>query len=562
MNCPPPGRRVRLDAEPLEERTTPAIYRVVNTNDAGPGTLRTAIIKANANPGADAIAFAIPAGVPGFTDVNGNGQLNVGDYWTISLSSALPAITERVVINGWSQFGGPYNGRPLVALRGANAGAGADGLRLVNHSGSIVRGLVINLFDGNGIEITGGGSHRIQGNRIGTNAPGTQDRGNHGAGVFITDSSQNAIGGGAPGRRNLISGNDLQGIHIEGAAATGNLILGNLIGTRATGDLAIGNGTQLYLGDGIRIEGGGDNVIGGNTAKLRNVISGNFDDGIDIRDGSTGNSVKGNLIGVRASGRAALGNGADGVYIENASQNVIGGLGSGDANVIGSNGYNGVFLYGDSDSNAVLGNFIGTNSQGDNLGNGFFADFADGIFLAQFGGAAGPSGNTLQANKIAFNADSGIAIDVALTATTTVGNLITRNSVYGNGGADGGAEIDLASNGVTPNDADDADAGPNNLQNFPVILTHVINDGGTRTLTGSFDGAPNTTYRLEFFASPAAGEGRQFLGTVPVPTGGDGTATWFFTYTPVSGMPFITITATNLDTLDTSEFSATAPPAA
>src|SRR5262245_60019839 len=132
----PRPRRVRLNAEPLEDRVTPSTFKVSNTNDAGGGSLRTAIIKANANPGPDIITFAIPTSSPGFTDVNGNHAVDANDFWTISLASALPAITQSVLIDGWSQAGAGYTGRPLITLRGQSAGAGADGLQLVNHTGS------------------------------------------------------------------------------------------------------------------------------------------------------------------------------------------------------------------------------------------------------------------------------------------------------------------------------------------------------------------------------------------------------------------------------------------
>ena len=62
---------------------------MTNTNDSGPGSLRQAILNANANPGLDTITFDIPgAGVH-----------------TISPASALPAITDPVVIDGYTSRG-------------------------------------------------------------------------------------------------------------------------------------------------------------------------------------------------------------------------------------------------------------------------------------------------------------------------------------------------------------------------------------------------------------------------------------------------------------------------
>ena len=79
------------------------------------------------------------------------------------------------------------------------------------------------------------------------------------------------IGGTVYGAANLISGNKGNGIYIQNAGATGNAVVGNLIGVDAAGRTALGNGE-----DGIFIHlGSADNVIGGQTPAERNVISGN-----------------------------------------------------------------------------------------------------------------------------------------------------------------------------------------------------------------------------------------------------------------------------------------------
>src|SRR5262249_40629751 len=161
------------------------------------------------------------------------------------------------------------------------------------------------------------------------------DRGNAQAGVSVTASAFNAIGGAGAGERNLISGNDLQGIRL--LDAVGNRVVGNLVGTTLSGDAALANGPEEGAGDGIRVEGGKFNVIGGHTAAERNVVSGNFDDGIDLRDGAFGNLVLGNYVGTDVTGTRALGNGADGVFLENASGNLIGSLAPGGANVLAAN---------------------------------------------------------------------------------------------------------------------------------------------------------------------------------------------------------------------------------
>ena len=541
----------RLWAEPLEPRCTPATFLVTNTLDAGPGSLRVAILRANATPAADRIAFAIPAADPGFVDADHDGRFDPGDYWSIAPASALPAVTHTLRIDGGAQRGPGYRGVPVIELDGTDAGAGVDGLTLRAHAGSTVRGLAVNRFDGNGIRIHGGGKHTIAGDFLGTDPSGRQDRGNRLAGLSLTDSARNTIGGTGVGQRNLISGNDLQGVHIEGDRSVANRVVGNLVGTTISGDTALGNGTELYLGDGIRVEGGRFNVIGGRTPAERNVVSGNFDDGIDLRDGARGNVVKGNYIGTDAAGTRPLGNGIDGVYLENASFNLVGSLITGDANVIAGNGYNGVFLYGDSHHNAIVGNFIGTNARRDDLGNGTVADFSDGVFLAQFGAPVGPANNAILQNTIAFNADSAVAVAVD-PAADVAGNSILSNSIFGNGGV----AIDLASDGPTPNDPGDADGGPNRLQNYPVLQAPVADGGSGRIVRGTLGSTPRTAFRVEFFASSRAGEGEVFLGSMIVFTRADGTTPVFsFRYAAVRGKPFLTSTATSLGTGDTSEFS-------
>ena len=542
----------RLNAETLESRVTPATLTVTTAANAGLGSLRNAITRANASPGADTINFAIPTSDTHFVDANGNGQFNAGDYWSIATTSALPAITETVTIDGWSQLGPADNSRPVIELNGTNAGVSVDGLTLTNHVGSRIRGLAINSFTGNGITITGGGQHGIVGNFIGTDASGTQAKPNAKVGITITGSSVNTIGGTIAKQRNLISGNTVQGIAFKDSI--GNTVQGNLVGTNITGDAAIQNGSVRYDGDGIRISGGGFNIIGGSTAAARNLLSGNFDDGIDIRDGSQGNAVYGNYIGTKLGGRAVLGNKADGVYIQESSYNLIGSIVTGEANVMGGNGYNGVFLYGDSHHNTVEGNFIGTNAKGDHLSNSTVVDFADGIFLGQLGAKVGPSLNTISKNTIAYNIGSAISVDISATANT-VGNTITENSIYGNGDI----SIDFADTGLqTPNDPMDPDPGPNRLQNFPVLLAPVANADGTFTVSGTLNSTPNRSFRIEFFASGAAGQGRLFLGAGTITTGADGNSTQFsLKFARPPAMKFITATATDLSTGDTSQFSAT-----
>jgi hypothetical protein len=337
----------RVDFSTQLEQAVP----VTNTNDTGAGSLRQAILDANSSPGTQTIAFNIPgAGVQ-----------------TIAPTSALPTITDPVIIDGTTQPG--FAGSPLIELNGANAGADVNGL-VLDAGSSTIRGLVINRFAARsfgspntptGIVLQGnGGNNMIEGNFIGTDATGTVALAN-GAGVHIrARSSNNVIGGVTIGARNLISGNGGTGIVIGGDPnfnnTTGNQVRGNFIGTDVTGTRALGN-----TGGGVSIVAMSNNTIGGTTTGARNVISANGGDGISFFGGS-GNSIRGNFIGTQMDGVNPLGNNRDGVSIGSVTGNsTVGGTESGAGNVIAFNSRNGVIVLQDIFSNAILSNSIFSN---------------------------------------------------------------------------------------------------------------------------------------------------------------------------------------------------------
>src|SRR5262245_57860994 len=154
-------RTKRPGVELLEDRCTPSTFVVSTTADDGAGSLRAAIQQANAAAGPDRIAFALSTSDSHFVDANNNHQFDPGDYWSIGLNSALPALTDTLTIDGWSQGGVGYHGAPLVELDGRNAGPSADGLVLAGIQGCTLDGLIINHFHGNGVVINGGGGHQL-----------------------------------------------------------------------------------------------------------------------------------------------------------------------------------------------------------------------------------------------------------------------------------------------------------------------------------------------------------------------------------------------------------------
>jgi hypothetical protein len=327
---------------------------VTNTADSGAGSLRDCINYANSNAGST-IGFNIP--LPA-------NQSSGGDsWWRISPTSALPNITAAgTIIDGTTQTTnqGDTNSRgPEIEIYGAGAGGTTDGLVITGGS-CTVRGLVVNRFTRHGIVAQTSGGNTITGNYIGTDATGTADLGNGGDGVvFAIDN--NTIGGLALADRNVISGNDSSGIRFITAPTNNNFILGNYIGTNATGTAAIGNTSH-----GINIVSAPSNTIGGAAIGAGNLISGNGGDGISISDpSSSGNIVQGNLIGTDAGGTLPVPNtGTAGIHFwMGADDNMIGGTSASEGNVIAFNDGDGVYLAdANADNNRIIGNSIFSNT--------------------------------------------------------------------------------------------------------------------------------------------------------------------------------------------------------
>jgi len=268
----------------------------------------------------------------------------------------------------------------------------------------------------------GPANNKVLGNIIGLDATGVLAIPNENDGVDITSDS-NIIGGMTAAARNVISGNSWNGIDIF--LPDSNVVEGNYIGTDITGLIARPN--EL---DGIHVSGS-YNVIGGTTAGARNVISGNVDDGIDIlASPSTGNLVEGNYIGTDSTGLAALHNGQQGVSIYYAPLNVIGGITAAAGNVISGNGQDGVLIQGSTATgNIVEGNFIGTDITGEAaLANVLNGVEIEGAALNIIGGAATLAGSA-PGNLISGNEGSGIYIQAAATSNSVLGNLIGLDEI-------------------------------------------------------------------------------------------------------------------------------------
>ena len=525
-------RRRRLDAglERLEERRLLATFNVSRLDDpagAVAGTLRDAIVKANA---------AANSGGPDLI----NFQLSGSGIQTITLTRALPAITDSVTIDGGSQPG--FVDTPLIEVSGAGAGT-ADGF-LVQAANTKIQSLIINNFESAGIRIEANGVTVVS-NYIGTSADGTAAAPN-GSGIFVTNASSAVIGGAATNLRNVISGNTGAGIRI-GASTSNHAIQGNYIGTDVTGNAPLGNLT------GIEVFGGLGTVIGGAVTGQGNVISGNTTAGIQVSGGNAQNTaIRGNFIGTNPNGTLALGNGGVGVIVQNAGLTTIGGTAPGTGNVIGNNIGSGVELNGTTNVR-VQGNAIGTNFGGSaTFGNG-----VDGVSIVGSSGVQVGGVDNGASNLIAFNVGDGVGVDDA-----SAGNPILSNSIYLNDGLG----IDLGPDGVTTNDGGDGDTGANNLQNYPVI-TLAGTGAGRTTIQGTLNSQPNTTYLIQFFSQRTAdpsgnGEGRTLIGSLLVTTDNGGNAGFnTLLSTPTVVNDFVTATATTQPSVsgETSEFSVAVP---
>jgi hypothetical protein len=337
---------------PVAAQTT---YTVTSTADNGSGSLRQALIDANTHPNGgspDQILFTIA----------GSG------LQTIVPATALPTITDPVVIDGYTQPDASANtltvGNNAVLLIELNGnGATFPGLT-ITAGGSTIRGLVIDKFDGNGagygLFLETGGGNTVTGNWIGVDPTGTLDHANSRGGIFMMNSSSNVIGGTAPGDRNVIIGQGNYAIFDQGTGGS-HTIQGNYVGTNASGTAALARGDIALVSSG--------NVIGGTAAGAGNVLStGGGVSGVQFsEEGASNNTVQGNFIGVTADGTAALmPTGGDGIYVLRAGGIQIGGTTVAARNVIVTTG-NSVNLVGSPTSGAghtVQGNYIGTNAAG------------------------------------------------------------------------------------------------------------------------------------------------------------------------------------------------------
>ncbi len=562
---------------------------VCETSTAGVCTLRAAIQEANAFAGTDTITFNIPTSDPNYAAA----PLR----FTIRPSSLLPDISTPMIIDGSTQPQHATEGRPVIVVDGTNVSAGEENGFYLTGGGSTLRGLVINNWGDDAVDIEFNGGNTIVGNYIGTNVTGTAAAPNAWGINFKTGG--NTIGGSDPADRNVVSGNTNDGFYIYTAAATGNVVQGNYVGTNATGTAAIANGRYgLYI-----FSGAHDNTIGGATSAHGNVISGNGSgEGGILVDGAatSSNTIQHNRIGTNANGDSAIpnnlhglrisnapgtlvldnlisGNDVHGVYINNTGatgtqmlRNTIGTnlaataplpntfdgvriegwangaiIGSpGNGNVIAGNAQRGINLN-NSNSNTIQANSIGTNTGGTvDLGNTLTGIYTTALGSSDnlIGGSGAGDGN-----KIAFNGEG-------ITFLSGTGNTIIGNDIYSNDALG----IDFDNDGATPNSNVDA------WVNYPVNMS-ASETAGTVTVDFDLD-VPAGDYRIDAFTNPSGsdpsgyGEGETYETATTITHSGSGVENFQIAYAGSFG-DIVSLTATEESTGPvygaTSEFSAT-----
>ena len=474
-----------------------------------------------------------------------------------------------------------------VDVLGGYAIANGQGIFVTDGTDNTIGGTTVgmgNLISGNlstGITIGGGSGNKVQFNTLGTNPASTVAIPNQGTGIRVIDAPNTTIGPAATAGGNLVSSNFGSGIHVSGIASTDLVIGGNTVGTDVTATIKMPNGAYGVLMEDVSgaLVGGDvtseDNVIGGNTldgvAVIRgsnnsihlnelgidgigtfpvgnggnglyledssnneiktNLIGDNAAAGIYIKGGGN-NDIWQNIVGVDVHGLSAIPNVGDGIVLDNSSNNDIGFPVAGDGNTISGNNGNGVLIKGaGATGNVIRNTLVGLDITGAApLGNG-----GSGIRLDGAGGntIGGPSIDLSDTNKIAHNGADGI------TVIGGTQNSIRKNRIFNNGRLG----IDIDGDWVTYNDTLDGDVGTNQRQNFPVVTSHT-----TTFMNGTLHSVPNTVYTVDVFRDISCdvsfhGQAEDYLGTTTTLTDGNGDGTFSIGYAPIGASDVVVAVA-------------------
>jgi hypothetical protein len=460
--CISPGDRAAL-AYLYGPPAVPLTNMVTTTADVGPGSLRAAMYYVTDHPGAT-VKFNIPTSDPGYS----NGVFN------IHLTGYLPPlVTNGMVIDGSTQPG--FTSKPLIVVDGSQiipeTFTPTSGL-LIYAASNQVKNISFQGFSWNGLtlEYADATNNAIAGCWLGLDSTGSNAAPNEYQGILIDQgASRNTVGGTNALARNVISGNSQYGLWISDTNTTGNVVLGNYIGTDASGSFAVSN---AFGGIGLFYSSAGQ-VIGGTNALARNVISGNVSAGIWLSGaGVSNNLVENNYVGLNAAGNAAIANSFAGIYVINgASSNTI------LDNVISGNYSEGLRLSDPGTSaNLVQGNLIGTDANGTTpVPNGFLGlSIYTGATNNTVGGTSGAARNVISGNYSEGLRIQGLGASWNLVEGNFIGTDASGTSAVPNGWT--GLTI---FSGATSNTIGGTSLGTRNILSGNSSYGMVVSDSGT-----------------------------------------------------------------------------------
>ncbi len=476
--------------------------------------------------------------------LSGNGQFGLHAQSVASL------LVERNLI------GTDVSGQFALGNENA-AGTAGSGISIV---GTNQADIYKNVLSGNKeFGITGGWpapntATKIRGNYIGANLSGMAGLRNESAGIMITIVGNSVVGGDTPDDRNVVGPSSGPGMRFNGADSV--TIQGNYIGVGADGRTSLGTVgvAALYLG-----YGESNITVGGSLPGQGNVIGNSTWMGF-VADGPLTNvTVQGNYFGATKYGDPLP---IAHTAFYDSSQGVIkfGGSNPGEGNVVGSAGYYGIWMRGDT--NIVEGNYVGVTPDNKPIPNAITGMQFE--IAATIGGSIQSAGNTIAYNPVGIDAAGANMIitnnkihdnDIGITVPYNKSIAIRQNSIYNNASLG----IDLNSDGSTPNDPLDLDTGPNNLQNYPVIVSSMTKCDGTTDTRNvpMFNSTPNITFTIDYYANPswdpngtAPRQGEQWHSSQTVTTDANGDATL-----AIPNITYPSVTATAPDG-STSEFGS------
>lgn len=476
---------------------------VTNTNDSGAGSLRNAIIQANANSGIDTIAF----------------DIGDGGVQTIKPQSPLPTITERVYIDGLTQ---PVQTSEVVIDNGfENPLQPANHFEQSNGTGDgTLAGSFWTINDGAGITRN---FSAFQNSR--TPAP----EGRQHALIQQSGSFQQTI-------TSLEVGNEYQ-FSLSTMARLGQDFGNNLVATLDKGlptELELINIPEVTFDAFTEVS---SQAFVPSKTSYTLTIESNRNNGVLTGDRTTFFDD----VQVRK---------VEDIEAESLNRIVIDGSQAGGGNGLeisaGMTGVNSLSI-----NHFASGAGIHLSGSGghvvDNIWTGF-GGAGTAISANQIGVRIDSEGNTVRNSRLRGNATHGVMVGIG------VGNTITTNQIFDNGSLG----IDLGNDGVTANDHLDRDSGANGLTNFPELT--LATSGESPNLRGQMNGEANTQYRLEFFASDqldptSHGEAQRYLGATTVTTNVSGLAAFdVFLESNLTTGQFVTATAID-PSGSTSEFS-------